>query len=116
MYYRRLPTWGFLANAGITPSNTTTYSLSAMQSALVKGYGALPYIGCSGPMYNETAAGKNSTDPGRTVVNEVWYYFHAYGRPQAGVWLPSNATGSVSSCAKAANALQYNLRTNGSEW
>ncbi|KAL1310471.1 hypothetical protein AAFC00_000763 [Neodothiora populina] len=116
MYYRRLPTWDFLASAGIKPSNTTTYSLSSFQSALNKGYGALPYIGCSGPRYNETAAGANSTDSGRTVISEVWYYFHAYGRPQSGAWLPTNTTGSGSSCAKAPGALHYYQRSNGSVW
>jgi len=76
MYYRRLPTFGFLNAAGIKPSNTTTYSLSAMQSALTRGYGAVPYIGCSGPRYNTTAAGAGSSDNGYTVVSEMWYYFH----------------------------------------
>lgn len=116
MYYRRLPTWGFLAAADIHPSNTTTYSLADVQSALTKGYGALPYIGCSGSRYNATAAGAGSTDNGYTVVSEVWYYFHALGRPQAGVWLPINATGTVSTCARASGALHYPLRSNGSTW
>jgi ribonuclease T2 len=76
LYYRRLPTFGWLNAAGITPSNTTTYSIGQFQNALIKGYGALPYIGCSGPRYNETAAGKGSTDNGRTQISETWYYFH----------------------------------------
>jgi ribonuclease T2 len=76
LYYRRLPTFGWLNAAGITPSNTTTYSIGQFQNALTKGYGALPYIGCSGPRYNETAAGKGSTDNGRTQISETWYYFH----------------------------------------
>ena len=75
-YYRRLPTWGWLATAGIKPSNSTTYSIGQFQTILTKSYGALPYIGCSGPRYNETAAGAGSTDNGRTVISEVWYYFH----------------------------------------
>jgi ribonuclease T2 len=76
LYYRRLPTFGWLNAADITPSNTTTYSLGQFQNALTKGYGALPYIGCSGPRYNETAAGKGSLDNGRTQISETWYYFH----------------------------------------
>jgi hypothetical protein len=75
-YYRRLPTWGWLSQAGIKPSNTTTYSIGQFQTALASSYGALPYIGCSGPRFNETAAGANSTDNGRTQISEVWYYFH----------------------------------------
>ncbi|TIA18483.1 ribonuclease T2 [Aureobasidium pullulans] len=115
-YYRRLPTWGWLSQAGIKPSNTTTYSIGQFQTALTSSYGALPYIGCSGPRFSETAAGANSTDNGRTQISEVWYYFHAFGRPQRGQWLPTNATGSVTSCAKTANALRYPLRANGSTW
>lgn len=75
LYYRRLPTWGWLATVGIRPSNTTQYSLSDMQGALTRFYGAVPYVGCSGPRYNETAAGKGSLDNGRTQLSEVWYYF-----------------------------------------
>lgn len=74
MYYRRLPTRGWLGQVGIRPSNTTQYSVSTMQSALTKSYGAVPYVGCSGPRYNETAAGAGSMDNGRTVLSEVWYY------------------------------------------
>jgi len=76
LYYRRLPTWGWLAQAGIRPSNTTTYTLSTMQNVLSRAYGATPYIGCSGPRYNTTAAGKGSSDSGGTVISEVWYYLH----------------------------------------
>jgi ribonuclease T2 len=39
MYYMRLPTHVWLANKGITPSNTTTYALSDMQAALTAGFG-----------------------------------------------------------------------------
>ncbi|EMC93952.1 hypothetical protein BAUCODRAFT_215932 [Baudoinia panamericana UAMH 10762] len=110
LYYRRLPTYGWLSAAGIRPSNTTTYSLSAIESALRTGYGATPYVGCSGPRYNTTAAGRNSTDNGYTQISEVWYYFHAFNRPQSGQWLPVNQTGS-SSCARTPGALQYLQRT-----
>lgn len=113
LYYRRLPTYGWLSAANIRPSNATGvgYDLSAMQNALYKGYGGLPYIGCSGPRYNTTAAGQGSMDNGRTELSEVWYNFYAYGRPQEGKWVPINATGSVSSCAKAAGAIKYYQRT-----
>lgn len=75
-YYRRFPTWGFLAGAGIRPSNTTTYSLVDFQTTLKSASGGLPYIGCTGPRYNTTAAGAGSLDNGYTVVDEVWYYLH----------------------------------------
>lgn len=84
-----------------------------MQAALTKGYGSTPYIGCSGPRYNTTAAGRaaNSTDTGYTYVSEVWYYFHGYGRPQNGQWVPINATIPQSSCSNATGALYYYERS-----
>jgi len=113
-YYQRYPTWSWLAEAGITPSNTTQVTLSDIQGTLTKASGAVPYIGCSGPRYNETGAGRGGNDTGRTVVSEVWYYNHVYGRVQEGVSVPINATGSTSSCAKAENALWYYEVTNSS--
>ncbi|KAF7558735.1 hypothetical protein G7046_g5428 [Stylonectria norvegica] len=56
-FFRTLPTWGWLSAASIRPSNTTSYSLSDIQAALDTGFGVLPFIGCSGPKYNETEAG-----------------------------------------------------------
>lgn len=42
------------------------------------------------------------------------FFSKAYGRPQAGVWLPTNATLPNTSCAKTAGALHYYERSNGS--
>jgi ribonuclease T2 len=117
-FYRQLPTYSWLHSSGIVPSNTTTYTLSSLQSALTKGFGALPYIGCSGPRFNETTAGNGTTDNGRTVVGEVWYYYHTLGRVQNTKGVPVNADvngGSVSSCAKAKGALRYAERSVESE-
>ena len=93
-------------------------SLADLQTALTKGFGALPYVGCSGPRYNATAQGKGSLDNGYTVVSEVWYYYHVYGRVQRAQGVPVNASingGSVSSCATTKGALVYPERTVGSE-
>jgi ribonuclease T2 len=117
-YYQTVPTWGWLRAKDIKPSNSTGYSLSALQGALKEGFGALPYIGCSGPAYNTTAAGKGSLDAGRTVLSEVWYYHHVYGRVQRNQGLRVDADivgGSVSNCAKAPGAVRYYERTSGSE-
>lgn len=75
-WYKRYPTWEWLNEAKIVPSNKTTYSLTDIEKALTKKSGAKPYIGCSGPRYNTTDVGKGSNDTGRTVVSEVWYYNH----------------------------------------
>ncbi|KAI0158493.1 ribonuclease T2 family protein [Pestalotiopsis sp. NC0098] len=129
-YYDGLPTWQWLADAGITPSNgsSTSYptntstpaalSLTDVQDALVAGFGKLPYIGCSGPRYNATDAGKGSSDNGYTVLTEVWYYHHTLGRVQnaRAEKVHANITGgSVSSCAKTPGALRYYERTPGSD-
>ncbi|KAL3423152.1 Ribonuclease Le2 [Phlyctema vagabunda] len=117
-YHEPLPTYDWLAAQGVTPSNTTTYSLSQFQSALSQGFGALPYLGCSGPRFNATAAGNGTLDNGRTEFTEAWYYYHVYGRVQDVRGIPVNASingGSVSSCAKTAGALHYYERTPGSE-
>jgi ribonuclease T2 len=117
-YYQNLPTYGWLSAKNIRPSNTTTYSLSDMQAALTTGFGAVPYIGCSGPRYNATTAGAGTQDSGFTQVSEVWYYYHVYGRVQRGQGLPVNASingGSISSCATTPGALHYPLRAPGSE-
>jgi ribonuclease T2 len=73
-YFLREPTYDWLAAKGIKPSNSTGYSLSEIQGVLAEAYGAVPYVGCAGPRYNETEAGKGSGDSGRTGLSEVWYF------------------------------------------
>ncbi|KAF2874822.1 ribonuclease T2-like protein [Massariosphaeria phaeospora] len=115
-YYKRVPTFTWLEKADITPSNSTTYSYADFRDTLSAEFGAIPFIGCSGPRYNTTEAGKNGTDSGFTVLNEVWYYEHAYGRPQEGNTIAVNATSTYqTNCAKAEGAIHYYARTNGSE-
>ena len=82
-YYQRVPTFAWLKEAGITPSNATGVSLGDVQGALVAGYGATPYVGCSGPRYNTTEEGQGSDDGGRTVISEVWYYSYVSLRRKA---------------------------------
>lgn len=113
-YYQRFPTYAWLQQAGITPSNTTQVTLSDVQGALTKASTAIPYVGCTGPKYNETTAGQGSSDNGRTVIDELWYYMYVYGRPQDGVAVHVNASGSSSSCATTKNALWYYQPTNSS--
>ncbi|PSR92168.1 ribonuclease T2-like protein [Coniella lustricola] len=117
-WYRTVPTYSWLAAAGIVPSNTTTYTLGDIQDTLTDKFGAVPYLACVGPQFNATAAGAGSGDAGYTVLNEVWYYHHVSGRPQErhGVPVAANATGgSLGNCASSAGAISYYLRSNGSE-
>lgn len=117
-FFRTLPTWEWLSAASINPSNTTAYSLSDIKSALTTGFGVVPFIGCTGPKYNETKAGAGSSDNGRTQLNEVWYYFHVDGAPQnaKGVKVAADAEGGrVTTCATAKGAVWYYERAKGSE-
>ncbi|EKV13781.1 Ribonuclease T2, putative [Penicillium digitatum] len=60
--FKRLDTHKALAAAGITPSTSKTYTLSAIQQALTSMHGASVYLGCS--------SGN---------LNQVWYFFHVKG-------------------------------------
>lgn len=75
-------------------------------------------MGCGGPKFNETRAGRGSLDNGRTELNEIWYYYHVRGTPQRadGVKLDAGtAGGRLTTCAKAEGAVKYYERTRGSE-
>lgn len=61
--FNRLPTYDWLAEAGIVPTNSKTYSLSEIQSALNDKFGANVFIKCD---YNH-------------AINEIWYYHHVKG-------------------------------------
>ncbi|KAI1182628.1 ribonuclease T2 family protein [Nemania serpens] len=110
-YYQALPTWRWLADGGIRPSNRTAYSVSDIRAALTSRFGKVPYVGCSGPRYNETAAGKGSLDRGQTVLSEMWYYYHVRGRVQRVDGVPVDATGSNTNCATSPHAVWYYERT-----
>jgi ribonuclease T2 len=73
-YYKRFPTFKWLEKANITPSNKTGYSYADIRDTLFANHGGIPFIGCNGPRYNATAAGKGSLDNGYTALSEIWYY------------------------------------------
>jgi ribonuclease T2 len=135
-YYKKVPTFKWLKSADIKPSNHTTYSYSKIASVLKKKHGGLPFIGCSGPRYNATEAGKGSTDNGyvnfsegksKSIMNHsvkieltciilVWYYDYVHGRPQEVNAEPVDASASYyTNCAKTKGAIHYYERTKGSE-
>ncbi|GBE77679.1 ribonuclease T2 [Sparassis latifolia] len=97
--FQRYPTYTMLAAAGIYPSNTTTYSLASIQSALYSQTGGVPYLGCGG---------KNGT-----ILEEVWYYSHVLGTEQFGNFKPLNTT-DESSC-NSTQGIWYYERTTGAE-
>ncbi|GAB0132726.1 hypothetical protein EsDP_00001154 [Epichloe bromicola] len=117
-WQRRLPTFRWLADAGIRPSNNTAYAYADVQGALTRGFGSSVFVGCGGPRFNETEAGRGSADNGRTELNEIWYYYHVRGTPRGadGNKLDAGtAGGRLTTCAEAKEAVKYYERSEGSE-
>ncbi|KAI1768514.1 ribonuclease M [Hypoxylon sp. FL1150] len=76
--FKSLPTYQFLADAGITPSSTTTYKLADIQAALSKNHnGESVYIGC--------------TD---SAIDQVYYYYNVYGSVANGQFVPASPDNS----------------------
>ncbi|KAH6887131.1 ribonuclease T2-like protein [Thelonectria olida] len=79
--FKTLPTYEWLAKAGITPSLNKTYTSSEIQDALEAHHGAEVTLGCSGK-----------------YLSEVWYHFNVQGSLQQGSFVASDPDGSKSSC------------------
>ncbi len=79
--FKTLPTHKWLAEAGIIPSMTETYTASEILTALNDRAGALPTISCK---YGQ--------------LNEVWYYFNFLGSLLDGKFIPSDPDGAKSTC------------------
>lgn len=61
--YHELPTFTWLANAGIVPSYSQTYKAEDIESALEKAFGYKVFVGCTN----------------HTILSEVWYMHHVQG-------------------------------------
>ncbi|CAJ0554604.1 Ff.00g131170.m01.CDS01 [Fusarium sp. VM40] len=79
--FKTLPTYKWLAEAGIEPSDSKTYTATEIQDALASQHGARVTIGC-----------KSKT------LNEVWYHFNVQGSLQEGQFVASEPDGGKSSC------------------
>ncbi|KAI3332971.1 ribonuclease t2 [Ustulina deusta] len=79
--FKTLPSYDWLAAAGIVPSATTTYTRAAIQAALTAHHGHNVVIGCSG-----------------STLNELWYHFRVQGSIQSGIFLAVDPVGSASTC------------------
>lgn len=115
-YYKRFPTFKWLEEGCITPSNSTTYTYSKLRDVLFNKHGGIPFIGCSGPRYNTTAAGKGSKDNGFSVLSEIWYYEHVSAKNrqiltlvliEEGIWPTPRRQDDSSQCKLD---LSYQLR------
>jgi len=80
--FKTLPTYDWLADAGIVPSTSKTYTLAAIQTVLKAHHGGHDVvIRCSSG-----------------VLNELWYHFHVQGSIQSGTFTPVDPVGSGSTC------------------
>lgn len=70
-----------LAAAGIIPSTTVTYTLSAIQAALTASHGYPVTLGCSGSLFEE-----------------IWYHYNVLGSVPTGTFIPTSPDGSKSDC------------------
>ncbi|KAL5533933.1 hypothetical protein ACEPAG_393 [Sanghuangporus baumii] len=95
--FHMFPTFDMLAAAGIVPSNSTTYTLSQIHTAIRIQTGATPFVGC----------GRSGT-----ILNEMWYFSHVLGTEQYGHFKPVEST-TDSTCQDS--GIQYLERTPTSE-
>ncbi|KAL7782873.1 ribonuclease T2 [Trichoderma afarasin] len=82
--FQTLPSYDWLAAAGILPSSTTTYTLAAIQDALTSHFGHNVIINCN----------KNGE------LDELWYQYNVRGSVQSGVFVPVDPVGAPSTCPK----------------
>ncbi|KAH8126179.1 ribonuclease T2 [Trichoderma asperellum] len=82
--FQTLPSYDWLAAAGIVPSKTATYTLAAIQAALTAHHGHNVIINC------------NSNGE----LDELWYQYNVRGSVQTGTFTPVDPVGSASTCPK----------------
>ena len=92
--FKTLPTYQWLAEAGITPSASKTYSTDAIQAALTKQHGNPVTLGC------ESGA-----------LNQVYYHYNVQGSLQDGTFVSAAPDGSKSTCT---GNIQYKPKSNSS--
>lgn len=79
--FKQLPSYNWLAEAGIVPSSTVTYTAAAIQAALRAHHGFNVIINC-----------KNKE------LDEIWYHYNVQGSIQTGKFIPAATVGSPSNC------------------
>ena len=72
--FKTLPSYTWLANAGIKPSSTKTYNSSAILAALKAPRGVTPVIQCAN----------------KVELDEIWYFYDVQGSTQTGWFIPTN--------------------------
>ncbi|KAI9734089.1 MAG: ribonuclease T2-like [Claussenomyces sp. TS43310] len=75
--FKTLDSYTALANAGITPSTSVTYTQAQIQQALTAVTGSSVVLGCS-----------------RGQLNQAWYSYNVKGSLQTGTFVPTDPAGS----------------------
>ncbi|KAJ5887966.1 hypothetical protein N7495_008007 [Penicillium taxi] len=86
--FQQLPSYEFLAKAGIVPSSHQTYKRADIEAALEAAHG-----------YPVTFHCRNG------VLSEIWYYYNIAGSLQTGNFIPSAPDGQISNCP--ASGIRY---------
>jgi ribonuclease T2 len=93
--FKSLPSYTWLSDAGIVPSTSTTYSLSAIQNALANKFdGHAPYVGCRSGQ-----------------LDELWYFYNIRGSLQTGDFV---ATDSLTRSNCPSTGIKYLPKSGGS--
>lgn len=79
--FKSLPTYSWLAAAGVTPSTTKTYTLSQLQAVAKQRFGYEAVWNCQ-----------------NGALNEVWYGYVSQGPIAGGKLSPTSPIGSGSTC------------------
>ncbi|KAI8939321.1 hypothetical protein NX059_003111 [Plenodomus lindquistii] len=94
--FKTLPSYEWLADAGITPSTSKTYTTEQIQAAIqAKRPGVSVTLGCKS-----------------SALNEIWYHYDVRGALQTGDFVPANPDGTKSTCP--ASGIKYLPKNGGS--
>ncbi|CAD6439413.1 c2e0aad9-c602-4579-8915-b5cc87215f2c [Sclerotinia trifoliorum] len=93
--FKILPTYTWLANAGIVPSSTKTYTSAQIQAALTAGFGYPATIQCTS-----------------SSLNAVWYSFEVRGSVATGTFVPISPVGQSGSCPST--GIKYGVKSGSS--
>ncbi|KAG9020721.1 ribonuclease T2-like, partial [Tulasnella sp. UAMH 9824] len=92
--FKTLPTYEFLASAGIKPDRNKVHSIDELESAFKETYGFIPSLGC-----NSSGA-----------LTQIFYYFNLKGTITDGTLVPIDAPARGDSCKET--GIRYLPKTN----
>lgn len=95
--FKTLPSYTWLANAGIVPSSTATYTSAAIMAALKSPRGVDVVIQC-----------ENTNE-----LDEIWYFYDVKGSVQSGTFIPTPP--GESSCSALPFVIHSNTVLDGSK-